>query len=198
MVTVPFPEPGFYSYFDEENFFEWLGRIPVVSSIGGDTELKIDLKTEEIDDQSAQEFVALAARYDFPAELPAPMRKGKVVSLEEKVDPAAVTVTEGPSNGFTLSLRPVFISPLDERGFDDWLKESYPQYAGLDKSKTAILELGSEEITVMNVNDLIALFNRYRLQHSKLRRLCEIADHEYFCDTEAHWYEQVYGTSGSS
>lgn len=198
MVAVPFPEPGFYSYLDEENFFEWLGRIPVVSSIGHDKGLRIDLRTEEIDDQSAHEFASLAVRYDFDAELPAAMRKGKVVWLEEKADPAAVTVTERPSNGFALSLRPVFISPLDERGFDDWLRECYPHYVGLDESRTAILELGPEEVTVMNVSDLISIFDRYRLHHVKLRRLCDVADHDYFCDEEAHWYEQIYGTPRSS
>ncbi len=198
MVVVPFPEPGFYSYLDEENFVEWLGRIPVVSSIGGDTDLSIDLKTDEIDDQSAQEFAAIAARYDFEVELPAALRKGKGISLERTANPAVVTLTGRPFNGFSLSLSPAFVSPLDERGFDDWLKESYPRYIGLDRNKTALLELNSEEVTVPNVFDLIALFNRYRLNLSRLRRLCEIADRDYFDDKEAHWYEEIFGTPRSS
>lgn len=197
MVTVPFPEPDYYyAYLDEETFFEWLLRIPVVSSIV--TLKSLGLKTAEIDDASAQEFAAIVARYDLDTALTESLRKGKVVSAEKKANPESVILTETPSGGFSISFSPKFVSPLDERGFDDWLKASYPRYAGLDKNKTAVLELTSDEVDIPNVTELLGLCRRYSLNLSSLKPLCEIADHDYFCDKDGHWYEEIYGMSGSS
>ncbi len=197
MVEVPFPEPGyFFSYLDEENLFEWLLRVPVVSRIGdSDKELSIVLRTTEIDDQSAEEFVALAARYGLDAELPASMRKGRVASRKKKAGPESVILTDAPSNGFSLSLRPVFLSPLDERGFDDWLKRIQPRYAGLDESKTAILELGSDDVTVGNFHDLRAVFRRYDLNLAKLKPLRKISGYDQHW---INWRKEVFGSQSSS
>lgn len=199
MVTVRFPEPHrYFAYLDEENFFEWIGRIPVVSSIGGDKGVSIELETAEIDDQSAEEFAAIVARYDLDIELLGSLLRGKAVSLEKKVGPESVILTDRPLNGFLLALRPVFYSRLDERGFDDWLKGIQPRYSGLDKDKTAVLELKSDDVNVTNVFDLIAICRRYNLNLSRLRCLCEIADREYFDDKERNWHEQIFGAPRSS
>jgi|CXWL01.1.fsa_nt_gi hypothetical protein len=200
MVEVPFPEPGyFFSYLDEENFFEWLLRIPVVSRIGDrDTELSIVLRTAKIDDQSAEEFVALAARYGLDTELPASMRKGRAVPRKKKAGPESVILTEAPSKGFSLSLRPVFLSPLDERGFNDWLKAIHPRYTGLDERKTAVLDLKSAEVDRVNVWSLIAICRCYRLNLARLRRLCEVADRDFFDDKKWRWHKQIFGASSSS
>lgn len=195
MVEVPFPEPVyFFSNLDEENLFEWLLRVPVVSRIGdSDKELSIVLKTTEIDDQSAEEFVALAARYGLDDELPASMRKGKIAARKKKAGSESVILTDAPSNGFSLSLRPVFLSPLGERGFDDWLKEIHPRYAGLDESKTAVLDLKPAEVNRLTVRSLIAICRRYGLNLSRLRRLCEAADRDFFDDKKWKWHKEIFG-----
>ncbi len=196
MVTVPFPEPQYYyAYLDEETFFGWLQRIPVVSVATLET---LDLKTAEIDDASAGEFAAIVARYDLDAELTESLRKGRIVLAEKKPAPDSVILTERASNGFSLSFSPSFVSPLDRRGFDDWLKRSYPRYAGLDGTGTAVLELTADEVDVPTVVELLGLCRRYSLNLSRLRPLCEITDHDYFCDRDGHWYEEIYGTSHSS
>ncbi len=184
----------FFSQLDEDNFFGWLQRIPVVSGVKGGPGLKIALKEEKIDNQSVQEFAALFVRYNLNAEVLGSVHKGKV-SLDEKVNPQSVILTDRPSNGFSLSLNPVFVSPLDERGFDNWLKEIRPNYAGLDSRKTAVLELSSDDVDIMNVSDLIAVCRRYRLYLPKLRRLCEVADYDYFREK---WDEEIFGPQSSS
>jgi hypothetical protein len=197
MITVPFPEPHRYlAELDEETFYEWLLRIPVVASIA-DLD-KITLKTSEIDDASAQEFAAIVARYDLNARLTESLRKGRVVSAEKKPAPESVVVVEKPANGFSLSFHPKFVSPLDERGFDDWLKRSYPRYAGLDENKAAVLELMSNEVDIPNVHELIGLCRRYSLNMSRMRRLCDVADADHFRDDKKYWHEAIYGTREAS
>lgn len=200
MLSFMLPEPTRYlSPRDETNFFKWLQRIPIVSQVkGGYDDLKVDLKTKEIDDRSADEFVALFARYDLAAELPGARHKGKTVAVARRVDPASVTLTKRGSDGFFLSISPSLISRLDERGFNDWLKGIQPNYAGLEQNGTASLELEPDDVTDINVYDLIGLLTRYRLDLSKLKPLCELADPDYFGRTDARWYEDIYGTPSSS
>lgn len=200
MIEVPFPEPGYFFFdLDEENLFEWLLRIPVVARIGdSDKELTIVLKTMEIDDQSAQEFVALAARYGLDNELPDSMRKGKVAARKTKAGPESVVSAERPSGGFSLSLRPIFLSPLDERGFDDWLHAMHPGYAGLDEGKTAVFDLKSSEMDRRTVSSLIAICRRYSLNLSRLKRLCEVTDRDFFDDKKWKWHKQIFGAPSTS
>lgn len=162
-------------------------------------ELSIVLRTTEIDDQGAEEFVALVARYGMDVELPASMRNGRAVPRKKRAGPeSAILTEEALSKGFSFSVRPVFLSPLDERGFNDWLKAIHPRYAGLNESKTAVLDLKSAEVDVATVWDLLAICRCYSLNLARLRRLCEVADREYFDDKKWRWHKQVFGTPQSS
>ena len=194
MVTVPFPEPHrYFAYLDEDTFYERILRIPVVASIA-DLD-RINLKAAEIDDASAEEFAAIVARYDLDAEMTESLRKGRAVPRKKKPGPESVIVTNRPLNGFSLALRPQFLSPLDERGFDDWLKGIQPRFPGLDESKTAILELSADDVNPGSFHDLRAVFRRYGLNLAKLRPMREISGYDQHW---INWRKEVFGTPGSS
>ena len=53
----------FYSYLDEQAFFQWLGEITAVKRVQGEnTSLLIELEVP-INDTSLREFIALVTRY---------------------------------------------------------------------------------------------------------------------------------------
>jgi hypothetical protein len=192
MVHLILPEPDrYFSPLDETNFFTWIQRIPIVTGVqGGHGGLTIDLQTVELDDPSAQEFAALFARYKLKGESPgAP--KSKTVPSKGKGNLESTILVEGKSKKFSLSIKPSLVSTLDGKGFDDWLKGIQPRYAGLDESKTAILELGSDDVTVGNFHELRAVFRRYDLDLSKLEPLRKISGYDQHW---INWRKEVFGT----
>ncbi|MCW2314683.1 hypothetical protein [Rhodoblastus acidophilus] len=59
-------EPRFFSSLDETAFFEWLQRIPGITSIiGSSAGLSADIEKTSFDDNSLRELIALYHRYDL-------------------------------------------------------------------------------------------------------------------------------------
>jgi uncharacterized protein YecE (DUF72 family) len=56
---------GYYSKYDEDQFFGWLEKIPCVAGCRGEkVDLFIDLHDGEVDDKSLRELLALFNRYN--------------------------------------------------------------------------------------------------------------------------------------
>lgn len=93
--------------------------------------------------------------------------------------------------------RVTFYSYKDEDAFFEWIKkiDIIDNFWGEGDTlylDTACIDLGDEHL-----RDLIALFYRYNIRMSQLKRFMNKSNEEWFCDSKAFWYKKVFGTISS-
>lgn len=66
MSTLRLEGPAYFSQGDESAFFAWIESVPAVTRVYGiGTDLIVELKSSDIDDESLRELISLFQRYQI-------------------------------------------------------------------------------------------------------------------------------------
>lgn len=88
-----------------------------------------------------------------------------------------------------------FYSPKDEDAFFEWVKKIDCIHKFFGVGKTLYLEVIGNEITDENLDELLGLFYRYKIDMKQLKRFLSKENQDWFFDNKkAYWHKKVFST----
>src|SRR5437016_5336138 len=89
-----------------------------------------------------------------------------------------------------------FGSQNDENAFFEWIGKINCIESILDQGKELYLHINKTTIDEYELRDILALFDRYKVNMKQLAQFLASDNKEWFYDKKSYWYKRVFGDAG--